>query len=193
MTTPQITKKPSAGFTLIELMIVIAILGILASIALPAYQNYVVRSQVSEAMQLSEELKEAITHYYVNRGYFPKNNKSAGVPKSEFLMGNYTKSMKVVNGAIHSTLGNRVNSNLSGKIFTIRPIVVTGSPTSPFSWVCGYAEPPDGMEAVAANHTNLEGMFLPSTCRTWKGDKEKDKVEPVQFIDKKKSMEKSES
>ncbi|HEZ4107009.1 TPA: pilin [Neisseria meningitidis] len=67
------------GFTLIELMIVIAIVGILAAVALPAYQDYTARAQVSEAILLAEGQKSAVTEYYLNHGEWPKNNTSAGV------------------------------------------------------------------------------------------------------------------
>ncbi|EMU4060306.1 pilin [Neisseria gonorrhoeae] len=67
------------GFTLIELMIVIAIVGILAAVALPAYQDYTARAQVSEAILLAEGQKSAVTEYYLNNGKWPENNTSAGV------------------------------------------------------------------------------------------------------------------
>ncbi|EMU3547048.1 pilin [Neisseria gonorrhoeae] len=66
------------GFTLIELMIVIAIVGILAAVALPAYQDYTARAQVSEAILLAEGQKSAVTEYYLNNGKWPKNNDEAG-------------------------------------------------------------------------------------------------------------------
>ncbi|EMT3523121.1 pilin [Neisseria gonorrhoeae] len=78
------------GFTLIELMIVIAIVGILAAVALPAYQDYTARAQVSEAILLAEGQKSAVTEYYLNNGEWPENNASAGVasppPKSKANM-----------------------------------------------------------------------------------------------------------
>ncbi|HFB5975759.1 TPA: pilin [Neisseria gonorrhoeae] len=78
------------GFTLIELMIVIAIVGILAAVALPAYQDYTARAQVSEAILLAEGQKSAVTEYYLNNGKWPENNTSAGVasppPKSKANM-----------------------------------------------------------------------------------------------------------
>ncbi|HGL9776345.1 TPA: pilin, partial [Neisseria gonorrhoeae] len=67
------------GFTLIELMIVIAIVGILAAVALPAYQDYTARAQVSEAILLAEGQKSAVTEYYLNHGIWPENNDKAGV------------------------------------------------------------------------------------------------------------------
>ncbi|CNO73081.1 class I pilin PilE [Neisseria gonorrhoeae] len=77
------------GFTLIELMIVIAIVGILAAVALPAYQDYTARAQVSEAILLAEGQKSAVAGYYLNHGKWPKDNGNAGVaspPKSKANM-----------------------------------------------------------------------------------------------------------
>ncbi|EPI7661742.1 pilin, partial [Neisseria gonorrhoeae] len=89
------------GFTLIELMIVIAIVGILAAVALPAYQDYTARAQVSEAILLAEGQKSAVTEYYLNNGEWPKDNDSAGVasPPSD-IKGKYVESVTVTNGVV---------------------------------------------------------------------------------------------
>ncbi|ENW1974613.1 pilin, partial [Neisseria gonorrhoeae] len=89
------------GFTLIELMIVIAIVGILAAVALPAYQDYTARAQVSEAILLAEGQKSAVTEYYLNNGKWPANNTSAGVASSPTdIKGKYVKSVTVTNGVV---------------------------------------------------------------------------------------------
>ncbi|EMS3157076.1 pilin, partial [Neisseria gonorrhoeae] len=89
------------GFTLIELMIVIAIVGILAAVALPAYQDYTARAQVSEAILLAEGQKSAVTEYYLNHGIWPENNASAGVasPASN-IKGKYVQKVEVNNGVV---------------------------------------------------------------------------------------------
>ncbi|ENS6391372.1 pilin, partial [Neisseria gonorrhoeae] len=89
------------GFTLIELMIVIAIVGILAAVALPAYQDYTARAQVSEAILLAEGQKSAVTEYYLNHGIWPKDNTSAGVasPASN-IKGKYVQKVEVNNGVV---------------------------------------------------------------------------------------------
>ncbi|HFB8913947.1 TPA: pilin, partial [Neisseria gonorrhoeae] len=89
------------GFTLIELMIVIAIVGILAAVALPAYQDYTARAQVSEAILLAEGQKSAVTEYYLNHGKWPENNTSAGVasPASN-IKGKYVQKVEVNNGVV---------------------------------------------------------------------------------------------
>ncbi|EQB1715558.1 pilin [Neisseria gonorrhoeae] len=88
------------GFTLIELMIVIAIVGILAAVALPAYQDYTARAQVSEAILLAEGQKSAVTEYYLNNGEWPKDNTSAGVANPTEIKGKYVQSVTVANGVV---------------------------------------------------------------------------------------------
>ncbi|HFA7167339.1 TPA: pilin, partial [Neisseria gonorrhoeae] len=88
------------GFTLIELMIVIAIVGILAAVALPAYQDYTARAQVSEAILLAEGQKSAVTEYYLNHGEWPKDNGSAGVASASKIIGKYVKQVEVKNGVV---------------------------------------------------------------------------------------------
>ncbi|HFB0491793.1 TPA: pilin, partial [Neisseria gonorrhoeae] len=88
------------GFTLIELMIVIAIVGILAAVALPAYQDYTARAQVSEAILLAEGQKSAVTEYYLNHGEWPKNNDKAGVASPSDIKGKYVESVTVTNGVV---------------------------------------------------------------------------------------------
>ncbi|ENW4229393.1 prepilin-type N-terminal cleavage/methylation domain-containing protein, partial [Neisseria gonorrhoeae] len=88
------------GFTLIELMIVIAIVGILAAVALPAYQDYTARAQVSEAILLAEGQKSAVTEYYLNHGIWPANNGNAGVASPADIKGKYVESVTVANGVV---------------------------------------------------------------------------------------------
>ncbi|HEZ4074207.1 TPA: pilin, partial [Neisseria meningitidis] len=88
------------GFTLIELMIVIAIVGILAAVALPAYQDYTARAQVSEAILLAEGQKSAVTEYYLNHGTWPSDNSAAGVASSSTIKGKYVEKVEVKNGVI---------------------------------------------------------------------------------------------
>ena len=153
------------GFTLIELMIVVAIIGILASIAIPAYQDYTIRAQVTEAFSLASELKGSIQEFRKDRGRLPRNNHEAGVPEPDKLIGNYVTQIEVEGGALHVRFGNNANKNIEGKIVTLQPLQVIGSPASPMSWRCGLRAIPKGMEAVGANHTDLENKHLPAACR----------------------------
>lgn len=158
-------NKPNLGFTLIELMVVVAIIGILATIALPAYQDYTVRAQMAEGITMTNAIKPKIIEFYDYKGRFPKNNEEAGLPDGKYLMGNYVKSMDVENGAIHIKLGNKINSQLEGKTLTIRPQYVKESHITPLAWLCGGSDVVDGMSAGGDNKTDIENRYLPAACR----------------------------
>ncbi|EMT9650847.1 pilin, partial [Neisseria gonorrhoeae] len=122
------------GFTLIELMIVIAIVGILAAVALPAYQDYTARAQVSEAILLAEGQKSAVTEYYLNNGEWPENNGSAGVASASDIKGKYVKEVKVENGVVTAQMASsNVNKEIQGKKLSLWARRQDGS----VKWFCG--------------------------------------------------------
>ncbi|ENX2637396.1 pilin, partial [Neisseria gonorrhoeae] len=123
------------GFTLIELMIVIAIVGILAAVALPAYQDYTARAQVSEAILLAEGQKSAVTEYYLNHGEWPKDNGSAGVASSPTdIKGKYVKEVEVKNGVVTATMkSDGVNKEIKNKKLSLWAKRENGS----VKWFCG--------------------------------------------------------
>ncbi|ENV2092564.1 pilin, partial [Neisseria gonorrhoeae] len=98
------------GFTLIELMIVIAIVGILAAVALPAYQDYTARAQVSEAILLAEGQKSAVTEYYLNHGKWPSDNSAAGVANPTEIKGKYVKQVEVKNGVVTADAAGKIDT-----------------------------------------------------------------------------------
>ncbi|HEZ1678602.1 TPA: pilin [Neisseria meningitidis] len=156
------------GFTLIELMIVIAIVGILAAVALPAYQDYTARAQVSEAILLAEGQKSAVTEYYLNHGIWPKNNTSAGVASTATdIKGKYVKEVTVANGVITATmLSSGVNKEIQGKKLSLWAKRQAGS----VKWFCGQPVTRDATatnnDAVtAATDKKIDTKHLPSTCR----------------------------
>src|SRR5690554_2375997 len=122
------------GFTLIELMIVVAIIGILASVALPAYQDYTARSQMSEAMTLASGARTAVTEYYTSTGDFPGDNDSAGLADAAEITGNYVESVDIEDGVITATLFNAsgVSEGIRGAKLILSPTTTAGSVT----WIC---------------------------------------------------------
>jgi type IV pilus assembly protein PilA len=122
------------GFTLIELMLAVAIIGILAAAAIPNYSNYLKRAKISEAFILASSLTKTISDYYSYHGKLPKNNQTAELPEN--LGGQYVKSMQIENGAIHINFDQTLNS----ATLSLRPAIVTAyPPTNALTWVCGYA------------------------------------------------------
>ncbi|HEZ5897752.1 TPA: pilin [Neisseria meningitidis] len=156
------------GFTLIELMIVIAIVGILAAVALPAYQDYTARAQVSEAILLAEGQKSAVTEYYLNHGEWPKNNTSAGVATSSDIKGKYVEKVEVAKGVITATmLSSGVNKEIQGKKLSLWAKRQNGS----VKWFCGQPvqrnDTTTDAAITAANDATkkIDTKHLPSTCR----------------------------
>ncbi|HFB9336953.1 TPA: pilin, partial [Neisseria gonorrhoeae] len=122
------------GFTLIELMIVIAIVGILAAVALPAYQDYTARAQVSEAILLAEGQKSAVTEYYLNNGEWPENNGAAGVASASTIKGKYVQKVEVAKGVVTAQMASTgVNKEIKGKKLSLWARREDGS----VKWFCG--------------------------------------------------------
>ncbi len=155
-----------AGFTLIELMIVIAIIGIMATMAVPSYQERVIRAEVGEGLALADFAKQAVAAYYAKTRALPRDNATAGLPPPDRIVGNYVASMSVRDGAISIEFGNQSNRNLAGKTLTLRPATVQDYPQVPISWVCGMADVPKKMKANGANLTKMPGAYLPLDCRS---------------------------
>ncbi|ENS9050658.1 pilin, partial [Neisseria gonorrhoeae] len=154
------------GFTLIELMIVIAIVGILAAVALPAYQDYTARAQVSEAILLAEGQKSAVTEYYLNHGKWPENNGNAGVANPTEIKGKYVQSVTVANGVVTAQMkSDGVNKEIKDKRLSLWAKRQDGS----VKWFCGQPVQRGagaGADDVKADGTKkIETKHLPSTCR----------------------------
>lgn len=154
-----------AGFTLIEMLVVIAIIAILALIAMPNNYHRTVQLQVVESLDLIEDYKKYVEASYALSGVFPENNKAAGLPEPEEIKGNFLAALHVSNGVLNLEFGQKMNKQHHEKILSVRPIYVDSEALSPISWVCGFDPIPDGMEASAKNVTDLEIEFLPMRCR----------------------------
>jgi type IV pilus assembly protein PilA len=167
MTTSTLPPTRKArGFTLIELVIVLAVLAILATLALPSPAGRITQQRVVETLELVEPFKKNVAQYFVSSaGEFPKTNIEAGVPEPKKIIGNWLESMEVRDGAMHLTLGQKLGPGLHGQILSVQPVFVQDSPGSPISWVCGYNKVPEGMIAAGANLTSVEMGNLPLRCR----------------------------
>ena len=158
------TLSRYCGFTLIELMIAVAIVAILATVAMPSYLAQHQRKDVAEALRTAKNIRDDVTNYYDVHLSFPSDNKEAGVPEPDFLIGNKITKIEIEDGAIHITLGNKASKPLQNKIVSLRPAIVTDSPKSPISWLCGPDEPVPGMEAVGKNKTDISMGLIPASC-----------------------------
>ena len=153
------------GFSMLEMMVVVAIIGILALMAAPSFQDQIVRDQINNALPLADIAKAPNALAWAALQTFPPDNAAAGLPAADKIVNNAISSVAVKDGSIHITFGNRANGLITGKILTLRAGVVEDAPIVPVTWVCGYAEPPDKMMVKGENRTNIPANLLPFSCR----------------------------
>lgn len=140
--------RPARGFTLIELMIVVAIIAILAAIAVSQYKDYVIRTQVSEGASLATSSKAAITEFYNNHGRFAVANISYGLPASSSIAGHFVVDVNAANGIIDVTYGNKANADIRGLHLLFSAVPNAGS----MEWRCN---PSNAFKTV----------WVPTVCR----------------------------
>jgi type IV pilus assembly protein PilA len=168
-------KTVQKGFTLIELMIVVAIIGILAAIAIPAYQNYTIRAQVTEGLNLADGWKTGISEFYAQNGTFPASSTHTAANATNAIMfttgistGKYVSKVDVVAGVIEVTYSNATgfsaNKAINGQMLTLVPYL---SANNDIVWVCGTAGTPSGASldpSVTAVTTSVSAQYLPGSC-----------------------------
>ena len=160
-------NRKQTGFTLIELMIVVAIIGILASLAVSAYQTYTVRAQVAEGINMAAGAKAPVIDAFNNDGEAPAGRVEAGMsPSATDTSGKYVLSVEIVNGRVDVTFGNEAHAEITNQTLSFTPYVSQGGS---FIWQCGNASAPLNTQLMPNGDPHqlptVDNRYLPSVCR----------------------------
>ncbi|WP_299797835.1 pilin [Ramlibacter sp.] len=158
-------RRRGDGFTMLELMMVLAVIAVLALIALPSYIDRIVRQQIDEALPLADLAKPPVEAAWRVGTPLPHDNAAAGLPPPEKIVNQVVQSVTLEDGAIQIHFGNRAQHSLQGKTLTLRPAGVVDARIVPLTWLCGRAGAPPQMTAQGEDRTNVPGPYLPLRCR----------------------------
>jgi type IV pilus assembly protein PilA len=159
-------RSGSRGFSFLELMLVLAVVGILIMMTLPSLREGAIRKQVKEGMALADLAQKGVAAHYAASGEMPNNNEQAGIPPANKIVGNFVKAVDVTEGAVTLTFGNNANSAIEGKKLTLRPAIVPEHRAVPIAWVCANVAVPKSMEAKGRDATDIPINWLPVECRS---------------------------
>ena len=158
-------RLPRRGFTLVEMMVVIAIIVILATMAVPSIYERIIRKQIVESLPLADVGKKGVEAFYALTAQMPPDNAAAGIPEAKKIISSFVTEVNVDDGAVTLTYGNNSHKSLVGKRLTLRPAIVKDTPLVPISWLCGFKPAPNGMSEKGRNLTDIPVGWLPFDCR----------------------------
>jgi len=161
-------KRPlaaSRGFTLLELVVVVAVIAILSMMMIPSYRDRIVRKQVAEALDGLAFARGAIATRYAATKTFPADNDEAGLPPPDKIVSTQLSSVTVADGALVLVFGNAADAGLKGRRLSLRPAFVEGYPQVPLVWLCAAAPVPGNMTVQGDDVTDVPARYLPLRCQ----------------------------
>jgi len=161
----KLTRRVWRGFTLIEMVIVLVIIGVLAVMAMPDLSAATIRGQIKESGPLIDVAKQGVVRAWGLTGKMPIDNTEAGIPEPAKMVGKYVAVVTVKDGAVNVTWGNSINGSIKDKVLTLRPAYVEGQPAVPVTWICAGAPVPTGMVLAGVDATDMPQKYVPPECQ----------------------------
>jgi type IV pilus assembly protein PilA len=162
--------RAERGFSFIELLIVVVVIGILITLTIPGVKETAMRKQVKAGLELAEVAKKGVNAFYGATNplapALPADNAEAGLPPPDKIVGEFVTSVTVKNGAITVLFGNNAGKSIEGRKLSLRPAIVPGYPNVPPAWICNEVAVPGNMTLMGANETNIPMEWLPVECRS---------------------------